>query len=416
MTFEHAINQAMATVRMAHVEEVDNLKAELDLALANAVDLQKQLDAARQAVTVLVSAGESIQAALDQAPAGATVRLAPGQWNVSTLRPRRDVILDGQGSELIISGPDGIAFDHNGRPADINLTIQNLVILPAGSTAQPRDGIRFLGGGKLTVEGCTVRGWGDNINIQHWSGRRPEIVIRRNVIDDAWRPNKSQGVFIQGYSRLLIEENIFRDNGWKNDRNAHVNDGGATIFSHHVYIHETGATLGAAMIRGNLFADAASHAVQARSGAVIEDNLSIGNPCGIQASGPSAIRRNIVLDSGDINTALPRGLGILLDSQYHPAGGSDVTGNILARDGSRQAPQFGIAVSSRIAVRDNLLWKWRPQPQQGAVRGGEQTNNLINPGGLADPERTIDPATVTIANLAETIAWVRAGFAREGVA
>lgn len=95
------------------------------------------------------------------------------------------------------------------------------------------------------------------------------IVIRRNVLTDAWsNGGKAMNLYASGMVNLTIEENVF-------DRGGHVpefKDSVQTGFSHNIYMSTHN---GVSYIYRNILARPASHGAQQRAGGLMQDNLSI---------------------------------------------------------------------------------------------------------------------------------------------
>ena len=112
----------------------------------------------------------------------------------------------------------------------------------------------------MLVEDCVIDQFGDNIYLSGYYGDQSNFKLRRSVLTDAWSPrDKAQGLYASDVSGLLLEENVFDHNGWNED----VANGGASSMSHNAYIASTNDNV---VVRGNIFADAASHGLQARAG------------------------------------------------------------------------------------------------------------------------------------------------------
>ena len=110
----------------------------------------------------------------------------------------------------------------------------------------------------LLIEDCSVQAYGTNVVIQEPHGPVKNVTIRRSAILDAYAVSAhSQGIFADGVSGLTLEENVFDHNGW----NDAVKGAAPTIFNHDAYL--TNTTSGV-VVHGNVFANAASHGLQAR--------------------------------------------------------------------------------------------------------------------------------------------------------
>ena len=133
----------------------------------------------------------------------------------------------------------------------------------------------FAGGTDLLIEDCEVSHFSNNVAIQAGTGSLADVRLRRNVIVDAYSGTgaHSQGLFAYGVRGLLLEQNVFDHNGWSEAAPGGV--GRATVYNHNAYL--TSGTSGV-VVKGNLFANAASHGLQARSGGDVLDNLFAANP------------------------------------------------------------------------------------------------------------------------------------------
>lgn len=173
---------------------------------------------------------------------------------------------------------------------------------------------------RLTVTGCSFRGFASNIQVQ----TAEDVTISDCRLTDAYAIGRhSQGLYANGVKNLTLERDYFEHNGWRAD----VPGAQATIFNHNVYIT---AACGPATVRGCVFSRASSYGLQARSGGTIERNVFIDNPYameyGLTLGSPpklngvsGAVRGNMVLSSGTVvrygfqfaNTA-----GVVVESNY----------------------------------------------------------------------------------------------------
>ncbi|MDB5294070.1 MAG: hypothetical protein JWO31_53, partial [Phycisphaerales bacterium] len=136
----------------------------------------------------------------------------------------------------------------------------------------------YAGGTDLLVEDCAVEAFSTNVAVQGGLGSLTDVRFRRNVVVDAYADDgiHSQGFFAHDVAGLLLEQNVFDHNGWsESPAVTAVGAGRATVFNHDVYL--TSSTSGI-VVRGNVFADAASTGLQARSGGDVLDNLFVANP------------------------------------------------------------------------------------------------------------------------------------------
>jgi hypothetical protein len=250
-----------------------------------------------------------------------------------------------------------------------------------GFTSADAYGIRFLAGTKgLLIEDCVIDQYADNVSIQAYDGAQSNVSIRRSVITDAWSTRgKAQGLYAYDVDGLLLEENVFDHNGWYDK----VAGAGATIYSHNAYI---AATCGDVVVRGNVFADAASHGLQARSGGEITGNLFLRNPIhlsfglvngsDIKAGGVTGtVSGNVMLETRAIGGD-KRGWAIEVGNVKS----ATIRDNIISNDGGQGGlAAINLAVGSNVSnagdgvginkllVEDNVVYKW----QQSMTLSGE---------------------------------------------
>jgi chitodextrinase len=127
----------------------------------------------------------------------------------------------------------------------------------------------------MLIEDCKFSFFTTDIDVNSMSLTSPmsNVSIRRNVVVDAYgTAAHSQGIYVDGVTNLLIQENIVDNNGW----NATVSGAGPTIFNHNAYLT---AANGPVTVLGNIFSNDAS-GNQFRSGGTITDNAFIRNPYG----------------------------------------------------------------------------------------------------------------------------------------
>jgi hypothetical protein len=162
-------------------------------------------------------------------------------------------------------------------------------------------------------------------------------VIRDSVLVDAapksTQGGHSQGVFASGVFNLRILNNVIDNNGWYADRNGDEEGSRrSTIFNHNLYLQHGS---GPSVIKGNISARASSHGLQARAGAVLEENVFMRNPLsffvadggyGDLANATSYVIDNVVLEGNDINDDTPRGFG----GEHNTARQSEFRDNIFA--------------------------------------------------------------------------------------
>jgi hypothetical protein len=198
------------------------------------------------------------------------------------------------------------------------------------------------------------------------------VRLRRNVIIDAYNTTgRSEGLYMHNIKGVLLEDNIFDHNGW----NESIKGAQATIFNHDAYLSEENTGV---VIRGNVFANAGSHGLQARSGGKIQGNLFLRNPIGllfgigrIALAGGSEgdVSGNVFLETGSIN-GQPRGWALELGN-IKKGGTTIVRNNIFAQDNQRHFPAMvlsyggGVVLNQAdsvgvndLTVESNIVYKW----------------------------------------------------------
>lgn len=140
------------------------------------------------------------------------------------------------------------------------------------------------------------------IVIQSVDGKSPKnFTLRRNIWTGAYSDTSSytqkrrpSNVYAEGVDGLVIEENVFDYGGWHPE----VEGASANMYNHNVYLqHGMDATK--TSVRGNIFARAASHGIQMRSGGIADNNFfgrnAIGLVIGI-GGGKACVVNNVVTE------------------------------------------------------------------------------------------------------------------------
>ncbi len=226
----------------------------------------------------------------------------------------------------------------------------------------------------LLIEGCTFRYFSGNISIDASStSNLSTAIIRRNVIADAWSSiGHSQGLYAAGLANLTLEDNLFDHNGW-NDSIAGATD---TFYNHNAYVKENITKL---IARGNIFANGASHGLQARSGGNITNNLFLYNPLGMEfgflngspvtpGGVTGGINNNVFEGSRDI-AGSKRGIPIQIGN-IMPGGDTFVNNNIFLNDNQKAFAAINLDIGSGITnpadavgindltIERNIVYKW----------------------------------------------------------
>jgi hypothetical protein len=241
------------------------------------------------------------------------------------------------------------------------------------NTAQ--NGTRFLAPVTwVLIEGCkfTYYSVGIDFDVTSTSGLSL-VTIRRNVVADDWDSKAhSQGMYAAGISNLVVEDNVFDHNGW----NGSVVGAGDTVYNHNAYIKENITNF---VAHNNIFANAASHGLQARSGGDVTDNLFLYNPLGMEfglVNGspmtPGGVKGTIssnVFEGGRDIAGNRRGMPLEIGNTK-PGGNTTVDHNIFVVDNQRAFPAINLSVGARITnpaeavgindltIEKNVVYRW----------------------------------------------------------
>jgi hypothetical protein len=300
-----------------------------------------------------------------------------GDWGLSgrSFTERMLVSSYGPGTErpLLRTGISN-GFDALDGRENNNLAIVGLRFwanLYTGSQGEPRALLLFGAVHNFLLEDCYLQAYETNLVVQGASespaatGRHINIAIRRNVIVDAYNTlnSNSQGIFASGTDGLLLEENVWDHNGWRDD----IPGSEPTWYRRNIYIQNlcTGV-----VVRGNIVAS--TDGLQQRSGGICEDNLFLHDAIGIafglggypeiEVDGVAGtIRNNVVLDGGDLQPGSERGWGMWLGNISQ----STIDSNVIAHNVSGHAPSpvtFEVAVNGRgvenTVFSNNIVYAW----------------------------------------------------------
>ncbi len=247
---------------------------------------------------------------------------------------------------------------------------------PDFTSSSSTTAMRFVGGGNnLIIEDCrfrycsiTLQSFGDHVY------RDPSF--RRNIVFGAWRHNTYnsnagiQGMFVSGVAdSYVFEENFFDHNGWSQV----VPGAGANQFNHNLYVQYSNVAGG--VFRGNIFARAAAHGLQARSGGVIERNLFVLNAIGFNFGGvsPPTDPDVMTFDNRGVQNVVLNGRLMDPANYDYPrtravwgipvafVGEVDLVDNIVASrvdSGSNDAFPLREAPASIVSV-ENIVYRWQ---------------------------------------------------------
>lgn len=267
-------------------------------------------------------------------------------------------------------------------------------------------GTRFLNATPWTlIEDCKISFYQTNVsyNVLTYVGAGA-LIFRRNVILNAYSITDAhtQGIgAVNRVSYLLLEENLFSNNGW----NATIGAAVRTIFDRNVYLAVTTVNV---VARGNISTYSSAEGYQFRTGGVIYNNLSVQNSngfdlghqqsdSGVPTSG-SVVTYNVIQESNDIDASNPRGQGISV--LY--ASSNEIRYNIVVNSDADivtnvRAILFD-AQSDNNTVEDNVFCNLQGRPVvSDSGSGNVLTDNILNEGtsdtcdglGFADPTRTV---------------------------
>lgn len=154
------------------------------------------------------------------------------------------------------------------------LTIRDLRLEPGPLAAgtDPGTGLTLRNVRDAVVERVVITGHGQGMSVQGINGQRcSNVTARACRVFDNFDPadGKGQGVYASATDGLKLLGNLFVRNGWMPGRVR------SNTLSHNAYVHQTCGPIDAA---GNVFADASSHGLQARSGGAVRGNVFLGNP------------------------------------------------------------------------------------------------------------------------------------------
>jgi hypothetical protein len=311
-----------------------------------------------------------------------------GSWGISGRSPGEPSLLSsyGVGERPTIAYPDGTGLSYNGSTTQHDIAIVGIRFALASNP--PKESIRWLGSvTNLLIEDCLMEC--PVIFQAARFGEIKNIALRRSLILDAFNPVKCQGLFIQRTSGILLEENVFDNNGYL-DQSGTI--GGSLIVNHNVYVQKDCEDFTA---KGNISMRAPSHGLQARVGGLVDNNLFINDAMALvvgNGKGVSKVINNVVLDGKDIPrsgaTTLYRAWGIEL-TDVHAENGALVEGNIIAYENSGQPFPIGMFLSNNVhnaLLTKNIVYGWRRPFQLNSFPG----TNLTEIGVVNNIFQTVD--------------------------
>ncbi|MBE9042809.1 hypothetical protein IQ255_00060 [Pleurocapsales cyanobacterium LEGE 10410] len=262
-------------------------------------------------------------------------------------------------------------------------------------------GIRTLRGGtNYVIHNNYISGFGVGINLRgkaevnQWFSK---VLIKDNVIADSASSGKghSQGIYAEDVKKLVIQGNVLDTCGWYIDRNGELEDSRiATMFNHCIYLQGKGYP---ARIRNNIITRASSHGLQARSGALVENNLFARNPIqffisskGLNGNANQRLmiaRNNIVLEGNDINYSIPRGLGIQHNNAFFALYENNIVAHVLSLSKPNKKAidivcktndvHTSISGQCQARFRNNFVFNWGNELGGNLLSGRNFNNDLL---------------------------------------
>jgi len=128
----------------------------------------------------------------------------------------------------------------------------------------------------ILLEDCFVTGYSTNIVVQSRGENMTEdVTVRRCVITNSWSTTgHSEGLFVRNVNRVTIEECVFDHNGW----NESIAEAEPTKYNHNMYLSTNNIDV---IVRDCLSTRAAATACQARTGGIVENNVFLESPLGL---------------------------------------------------------------------------------------------------------------------------------------
>ena len=282
-------------------------------------------------------------------------------------------------------------------------------------------GLRFVGGGNnILIDDTIVRFFKTNVVVQSWGGNHySNFTLRRSMILDSYSyPNvsHSQGMFISGVDGILIEENLFDQNGWS----PRIANAEATKFNHNLYIQSDNIGNNI-IVQNNISARASSHGLYGRPGGLYQDNLVVENSIGIEfgynqnyplADGAiGTAKNNVILSGKHMNTTGTYSLatkaiwGIRIDPYALDNNGSiTIENNIVANVKDYGESQSAINLVGDAIYTDNIIHKWNPSEDMENVDWSEPDRNIDDYMTSIDEEPSLE-AYLTKLRARELTQW-----------
>jgi hypothetical protein len=319
----------------------------------------------------------------------------------SATEPMRIAVYGGLSRAVINCGTArGISGFIPGMTPKSHLAVTDLAFVADGYTGSNSSaaGVEFLGSWTdVLLENVSINGFLTNLVFQ--SDRTQQLMqdirVRRCVIVDSYTtgPSNSEGCYIAGVDRLLLEECVFDHNGW----NESVAGAVPNMFRHNIYIqgHDgnyddcTNVTT-----RGLISARAAATGMQQRPGGVCENSLFINNPLNVVfGTTGGTVTECVVVGSRDIDGSTPRGVGYNLVQ-----GGNMTATRCVAVGGSMMGTQnviaYAIDTATNVVLQSCVSWHWKSAAGVGVAVSASNAPWPTVVGG--DMEQSAPTYTVSV--------------------
>ncbi|MHB0878375.1 MAG: right-handed parallel beta-helix repeat-containing protein [Anaerolineae bacterium] len=295
-----------------------------------------------KANSVYVTAGASIQRAINAAVAGDTVNVAAGTY-VEQLSINKDLSLVGTGAPVVLSPATRTTYSiaESG-------SVWEPVIVAFGGTLGGANAISGAGQANVSISGIVV----DGANVAPGSGHRGAGILLRNVIGGvsgstvrnmSFDGQETFGITAYGHSDLVITDNTV--SGYSR--------GGIGVNGNH------GVTPIVALVTGNtvtgpglgIASTWASNGIQVGWGAtgIVSGNTVTGNGwVGDAWAGTGiliAASDSVVVENNTV-TANETGIGVAGDSWFGTGATAD---NVVVRNNTVDQNEYGISVQDRSA-------------------------------------------------------------------
>lgn len=252
-----------------------------------------------------------------------------------------------------------------------------------GYTADPSNSSYVSGGNTVTaalflnpiswmlIEDCMFEF--SSIVIEPGSTSSNVSIRRSEILDNYSTTGHSSGAYITAVNNLLIQENIFDNNGW----NATIPGAGATVYNHNFYlqcdVNGGSGCNGPATIIGNISSNAAD-GDQFRSGGTITDNTFIRDPYGFALGQPysgvqTLVNNNVHIEQIDNTVNGGNGLSSdeistfsTYDGQAFNLGTATYSGNIIVHSSTPDTNGGGIYIDPGqvgSVLENNIACNWK---------------------------------------------------------